>query len=124
MGIIAEESIAFAMPGGEGAARKGTRPVDLDHLASQTFGDRTLEAEVLAMFCQQAQSVCDRLKQAEPAMRATLAHTLKGSSRGVGAFGLASLCEALENTPADTRLAAQIKAEVIRVCDFIAAITR
>jgi HPt (histidine-containing phosphotransfer) domain-containing protein len=73
------------------------RILDLAHLARQTFGDRSLEREVLALFEQQ----CVRLLpiiagEGEPVERADAAHTLKGAARAVGAWRLASLAETLE----------------------------
>ena len=124
MGIASGQSMAFSMPGGEACEASRKRPIDLDHLAQQTFGDRELEAEVLCMFCHQVNSVADPMSGADAATRVTLAHTLKGSARGVGAMALASLAERLEGAPADARLVASLKAEAVRVCDFIATITR
>ena len=124
MGIASQQSMAFQMPGGEGCEASRKRPIDLEHLAQQTFGDRDLEAEVLCMFCHQVNSVADRIAGADTATRMTLAHTLKGSARGVGAMVLAGIAERLEAAPGDARLAASLKAEAVRVCDFIATISR
>ena len=136
MGTASMQSVAFQMPGGEGCETSGKRPIDLfvevtedltidlDHLARQTFGDRELEAEVLTMFCHQAKSVADRMAGADEKTRVTLAHTLKGSARGVGATALAGIAERLESAPGDARLIGSLRSETVRVCDFIATITR
>lgn len=71
--------------------------LDLAHLVRQTFGDRALERELLALFMQQ----CLRLTPiiagtSERVERADAAHTLKGAARAVGAVRIAALADALE----------------------------
>ena len=94
-------AVAFAMPGGEGSAapRSRARPVDLAHLSRQTLGDRALEQEVLQLFVQQALSVRDQIAEAGKGERLRLAHGLKGSARGVGAFALADCLAEIESSP-------------------------
>jgi HPt (histidine-containing phosphotransfer) domain-containing protein len=70
-------------------------PIDIDHLKRMTLGDAGLEGEVLAMFSAQAASLIVTL-EALPADAAALAHTLKGSARAIGAFGVADAAEGLE----------------------------
>ena len=71
------------------------RPVDFDHLTRMTLGDETLEREVLEMFVAQSRRLLDAL--ATPSAEAgALAHTLKGSARGVGAWRVAAAAEAVE----------------------------
>jgi HPt (histidine-containing phosphotransfer) domain-containing protein len=72
------------------------RPIDLVHLARMTLGDRGLEREVLALFDRQATILVARMREAEPADVASVAHTLKGSARGVGAWRVAGAAEAVE----------------------------
>src|SRR5436305_13455602 len=72
------------------------RPVDLVHLARTTLGDRSLEREVLQLFDRQAGMLIARMRSAAPAGIATLAHTLKGSARGIGAWRVAHAAELLE----------------------------
>ena len=75
------------------------RPIDLVHLARQTFGERDLEAELLRLFDGQAAQIIARLADpgmAEGRWRADLAHTLKGSARAIGAFDVAAAAEAYE----------------------------
>ena len=83
----------------------GAEPVmDLVHLSRQTLGDTALETELLRLFEAQAQAFAARLRapapQAETArdiqQRIVLAHTLKGSSRAIGAFALADAAQAYE----------------------------
>jgi HPt (histidine-containing phosphotransfer) domain-containing protein len=70
-------------------------PIDIDHLQRMTLGDDSLKREVLAMFSAQAASLIGTLA-ALPADAATLAHTLKGSARAIGAFGVADAAGDLE----------------------------
>lgn len=72
------------------------RPIDLVHLARMTLGDRSLEREVLALFERQATLLIARMRQAAPEGVAALAHTLKGSARGIGAWRVARAAETLE----------------------------
>jgi HPt (histidine-containing phosphotransfer) domain-containing protein len=72
------------------------RPIDLVHLARMTLGDRALEREVLALFERQATLLISRMRQATPEGVAALAHTLKGSARGIGAWRVARAAETLE----------------------------
>lgn len=70
-------------------------PIDLQHLQRITLGDADLEREVLAMFSAQAVRLAATLA-ALPADAAALAHTLKGSARAIGAFGVAEAAAGLE----------------------------
>jgi HPt (histidine-containing phosphotransfer) domain-containing protein len=72
------------------------RPIDLVHLARTTLGDRSLEREVLHLFDRQSTLLIARMRTAAPSGVATLAHTLKGSARGIGAWRVARAAEALE----------------------------
>jgi HPt (histidine-containing phosphotransfer) domain-containing protein len=72
------------------------RPIDLVHLARMTMGDRSLEREVLQLFDRQSALLIARMRSAAPAGIATLAHTLKGSARGIGAWRVARAAETLE----------------------------
>ena len=72
------------------------RPIDLVHLARTTLGDRGLEREVLQLFDRQSTLLIARMRSVAPAGVATLAHTLNGSARGIGAWRVARAAEALE----------------------------
>ena len=71
-------------------------PIDLAHLFLMTLGDRALEIEVLQLFDMQTGMLLARMSGAEPASIATLAHTIKGSARGIGAWSLVRAAEAVE----------------------------
>jgi HPt (histidine-containing phosphotransfer) domain-containing protein len=78
----------------------GSRPIDLIHLARQTYGDRDLETELLGLFRRQAGQIVQRLAADLPPdsipWRADLAHTLKGSARAIGATRVAIKAEIYE----------------------------
>ena len=82
-------------------------PIDFEHLKRMTLDDAGLEHEVLAMFAAQSAKLIGTLaglpkdagKSAgkEAGMDApTLVHTLKGSARAIGAFGVADAAARLE----------------------------
>lgn len=70
-------------------------PLDLDHLSRMTLGDAELEQEVLAMFAEQAVRLMAAMA-ALPVEAGALAHKLKGSARGIGAFAVADAAASLE----------------------------
>ncbi|TYO64976.1 Hpt domain-containing protein [Bradyrhizobium hipponense] len=70
-------------------------PLDLDHLSRMTLGDAELKQEVLAMFAEQAIRLVAAMA-AMPADAGALAHKLKGSARGIGAFAVADAAASLE----------------------------
>jgi hypothetical protein len=72
------------------------QPIDRAHLFRMTLGDHDLEREVLQLFDQQAGLLLARMDAADAAGVATLAHTLQGSARGIGAWGIARAAEVLE----------------------------
>jgi HPt (histidine-containing phosphotransfer) domain-containing protein len=79
------------------ARRDLTGAVDFSHLESFAAGDQALIDEVLAMFREQAALWVRLLDPDGPddGWRDG-AHTLKGSSLGVGAFALAEACDEAE----------------------------
>lgn len=81
--------------------------IDRAHLARMTFGERSLEREVLQLFDRQAATLLARMRSGEAV--AALAHTLKGSASGIGAWGVVRAAAAVERTatgsPAERGLA-------------------
>jgi HPt (histidine-containing phosphotransfer) domain-containing protein len=69
--------------------------IDTDHLSRMTLGERELEREVLTLFVQQSADLLNRLEKL-PREGASLAHTLKGSARAIGAFAVAHAADNLE----------------------------
>lgn len=124
MAAQARETIAFGRPGGETCAPSRGRPIDLVHLTRQTLGDRALEQEVLGMFVQQLGTFEDRLSKADATDRRMLAHTLRGSAAGVGAFAIADCAGKLEDDPSSQALIEKLSGLIGEACDFIAAINR
>ena len=118
------EKVAFSMPGGETSDKRRSRPIDLAHLSKQTMGDRELEREVLSLFVEQAQAVRRQIARAEVKERLFLAHALKGSARGVGAFPIAECTCAIENSPTDRMVVKRLVRLIDEACDFIASISR
>ena len=82
--------------------------LDLDHLERMTLGEKELQREVLMLFTQQSTDLLARLEKL-PREGASLAHTLKGSARGIGAFAVA---EAAENLERGLRQGLPVTAEV------------
>lgn len=98
------------------------RPLDLVHLSKYTFGDRSLEAELLGLFRSQAGVYVSRLDAAENAKDwRDAAHSLKGSARGLGAWALADLAEEVEHH--DFTDACLRQGDLARVRDAIAIVS-
>ncbi len=79
---------------------ESVRPVDLTHLARQTFGQRDLEQEVLRLFLNHSSIHLARLTASSDSngVRAA-AHFIKGSARGIGAWQVATAAEMVERFP-------------------------
>lgn len=91
--------------GGLGRRQHGTgRPIDLVHLSRMTLGDRSVEREVLALFSRQGPLLLARMRQVqaagEPAAVAPIAHALKGSASGLGAWLVAEAAAEVESAAA------------------------
>ena len=71
--------------------------IDFDYLARQTSSDRMLEGDLLELFGRQCGALLPVIAGPNPVdERLFAAHTLKGSARAVGAWGLARLVERAE----------------------------
>jgi HPt (histidine-containing phosphotransfer) domain-containing protein len=79
-----------------GHAQETPAAIDRSHLARMTFGDRSLERELLELFDRQAAMLIVRMRAGGPAALSPLAHTLKGSASGIGATRVARAAEATE----------------------------
>lgn len=73
-----------------------TPAIDRNHLAHMTFGDRSLEREVLELFDRQAAMLIVRMRAGGDAAVGPLAHTLKGSASGIGAVRVEDAAAAAE----------------------------
>ena len=120
MAELAAENVSKRIDIGVGSAAPPLAPVapaaiDRAHLARMTHGERDLEREVLKLYATQADILLGRilrgdLGQSSSAV-AAMAHTLCGSSRGVGAWQVADA-------------AAAVEADVAEGCDTAAAVER
>lgn len=119
-----EHNVAFSMPGGEASQAKRNRPIDLMHLGRQTMGDRALEQEVLGLFLQQSQQVREQMSRAAAAECKQLAHGLRGSAQGVGAFAIADCAAEIESRPDDRQAKRRLARLIDEARDFVAAICR
>lgn len=83
---------------GETAGSAAPATLDLAHLRRQTLGDEALEADLLALFSQQARTILGELTAGDPdaARRGDLLHRLCGSAGAIGAWDVARLARALE----------------------------
>ena len=92
-------------------------PIDLDHLARYTGGDRALNAEILKLFDGQVTQMVGQLRGILAARDAKrwreVTHTIKGAARGVGAFAMGDAAAAAE--PVDVTIAQARGEEVIDV---------
>lgn len=70
--------------------------IDRAHLSRMTFGDRSLEQEVLQLFARQSELLIARMRHGGGSAIGALAHTLKGSAAGIGATNVARAAEEAE----------------------------
>jgi HPt (histidine-containing phosphotransfer) domain-containing protein len=72
--------------------------IDRGHLERMTFGDRSLERELLELFDRQAAMLMVRIRAGGEDAVAPLAHMLKGSAAGVGAMRVARAADVAEHS--------------------------
>jgi HPt (histidine-containing phosphotransfer) domain-containing protein len=90
--MVASSAIAAVPP----AIAAVPPAIDMEHLSHMTLGERGLEIEVLRLFERQAELLLARMREVGPEGVATLAHTLSGSAKGIGAWRVAAAAEATE----------------------------
>jgi HPt (histidine-containing phosphotransfer) domain-containing protein len=75
-------------------------PIDLDHLARYTGGDKALNNEILRLFNGQLGDMVGQLltvlEQRDTRQWRQVTHTIKGAARGVGAFAMGEAAAAAE----------------------------
>jgi HPt (histidine-containing phosphotransfer) domain-containing protein len=100
--------------------------IDRGQLARMTFGDRSLEREVLQLFDRQAGLLLARMYSGEPAAVAALAHTLKGSASSIGATAVTVAAAAVEQAAGPDRKVALdlLAAAIAEACAAIALLLR
>jgi HPt (histidine-containing phosphotransfer) domain-containing protein len=90
-------------------------PIDLDHLARYTGGDKSLNSEILRLFNGQLGDMVGQLltvlEQRDARQWRQVTHTIKGAARGVGAFAVGEAAAAAE--PIDPTLSKDRAIEVI-----------
>lgn len=75
------------------------KPIDTEHLAHQTGGDRELERELLTLFAQQCATHLRTIHgSTETQARLDAAHSLKGAARAVGAWQVAEAADRIEQS--------------------------
>ena len=104
------------------------QPIDLEHLARYTGGEKALNAEILRLFDGQVTDMVGQLN-AVLAVRdlkrwREITHTIKGAARGVGAFGMGEAAAAAEpvdpaNADKARAMIAALEAEAQIVRGFI-----
>jgi HPt (histidine-containing phosphotransfer) domain-containing protein len=87
----------------DAAAEPLGEAIDRAHLRQMTFSDAILEREVLGLFDKQAASMLELIPVAEPGALPALAHAVKGSARGIGAWRVAEAAAILEMAPHGNR---------------------
>ena len=106
----------------------GPTPIDLDHLARYTGGEKTMNDEILRLFDGQIGEMVGQLRGVIAARDARrwkeITHTIKGAARGVGAFPFGDAAAAAEPVdPANGERAdqavARLSEEAMAVHDFI-----
>nr|WP_321456377.1 Hpt domain-containing protein [uncultured Cohaesibacter sp.] len=86
--------------------------LDLAHLSQQTMGDLDLQRQVLSIFVEQMKL---KIPQLAPQMEGLgeLAHSIKGSAKGIGAWQVAKAAEEVEKSSGDP--SAEIEALLLAV---------
>ena len=101
----------------------GEPAIDRTHLFRMTLGDHALAREVHGLFDRQIEMLTERMGQVDASCVAALAHTLKGSARGVGAWPMARAAEAVE-AAAPAELASAVTALMAAAGETRAAIAQ
>ena len=117
MGMALKQDVAMACK-----AAGTDKPLDLVHLTRQTMGDRELEREVLGIFLSHCDDYIKEFKNAPDAnCRKQVAHRIKGSARGLGAWELAEQAELAESP--DYRDFKALETAAFRVSAYIRDLT-
>ena len=103
-------------------------PIDLEHLARYTGGEKAMNAEILKLFDGQITEMVGQLRSVMAARDARrwkeITHTIKGAARGVGAFSFGEAAAAAEPVDPANRERAdhaleRLSEEAMIVHDFI-----
>jgi hypothetical protein len=108
-------AIESVNPAGAGGAPP--LAIDRGQLTRVTFGDRSLEHEVLTLFDRQSALLLARMRSDDGAMIGALAHTMKGSAASIGAGMVARAAAAAEQATAGS--AADVGAAIDRLAKAV-----
>jgi HPt (histidine-containing phosphotransfer) domain-containing protein len=104
------------------------KPVDISHLDRYTGGEREITEQVLKLFMSSSTDAMARFEAmlaehagALPKDWRETAHTLKGASRGIGAFALAEAAQAAESSGSDRLKAIETLADMKERCAAVHA---
>ena len=112
------------MPGGEASDPVRARPIDLSICRARPWATAISSATCSACSPSRRRRCASRSADAAIKERLFLAHALKGSARGVGAFAIAECACAIENSPTDRLVVKRLVRLIDEACDFIASISR
>lgn len=103
--------------------------IDFDHLNKYVGGDPDLTREIFGLFRNQVEMWGRGLHaDSDDEVWSSVAHSLKGSARAVGAMALAEICETAESLVGDDRRPGAREVAVdkleIRISKVLAEITR
>jgi HPt (histidine-containing phosphotransfer) domain-containing protein len=122
---MAAVSIAFEAPDNFGSApAAATRPIDFEHLARQTMGDKELEIEVLQLFSRNARAALHEMAGADDKTVKATAHRLKGAAQAVGASTVSTAAAAVEDKGNDSAAVARLAAAIVEAENFILKLCR
>jgi HPt (histidine-containing phosphotransfer) domain-containing protein len=97
--------------------QRSAEAVDFAWLEAYAAHDEALVREVLTVFCAEAAEWAPRLRAGDDAWRAVV-HTMKGTSRAIGAGPLGDLCERAETEGA--QVLPEVRAMLVRVTGEVA----
>ncbi len=122
---MAAVSIVFEAPDNYGGAPTvGKKPIDFDHLAQQTMGDKDLEMEVLQLFSRSVRAALHEMAGADDKTVMATAHRLKGSAQAIGASAVSEAAAAVEEKGNDSTLIAKLAAAIVEAENFILKLCR
>lgn len=122
---MAAVSIAFEAPDNRGGAPTVTKkPIDFDHLARQTMGDKDLEIEVLQLFSRSARHALHEIADADDKAVRASAHRLKGAAQAVGASAVSAAAATVEDQGKDSAAIAKLAAAIVEAENFILKLCR
>lgn len=124
--MAAAVNIAFEAPDNlNGLTPSQQRPIDLVHLATQTKGEKAIEAEILQIFARQARGCLVALSggRSKTEVKAA-ANRLRNAALAVGALRVAAAADLVETCGASADALASVAAAVLEAEHFILKLAR